>query len=642
MKITRLVAVLLLMALSTLAMALPRYQKREVMIQMRDGVRLYTAIYEPVDSVPCPEGHPILLSRTCYSCAPYGLEGESVARRLQHPGDSIYMAHGYIFVRQDVRGKNRSEGEFQEVRPFIEGKPVPRFRKDGTVVVGRHYQVDEASDTYETCEWLVHNTNSNGCIGQYGISYPGFYSTMGALSGHPALKAVSPQAPVTDWWRGDDEHHNGAFALADMFSFQPWFEYFMTRQQWDDTAYWRSLRLPHAPGGSLYDAYLHMGSFADINRLMGDSIRHWNESLLHPDLDAFWEERNVTAGHCHDVQPAIMVVGGLFDAEDCYGAFQTYRAIHEQSPQTKLTLVEGPWSHGGWVRNDSPWFGHVWFGPDQMEAYYMEHFEYAFFAHYLEGRGEALPEGVQIFDTGTCRWHRYTHAEWADRSQSLRPLDLDLQGSYVSDPQHPVPFTGEMLRRRTTDYMIEDQRFASQRPDVLSFVTDAIPDDNPLTLAGPVEVDLNVAITGTDADFVVKLIDVFPDDFDYPDSLYDEADPDYLMEGFQMLVRWEVMRGKYRNTAFVRNVLQEDAIVAPQPFVPGEPTSVRFRMNDVHHTFLPGHRLMVQIQSSMFPLFDRNPQQFIDIYHAHPEDYVPCKVNILSGSKLLIPVLTDD
>jgi len=615
--------------------ALPQYQKREAMIQMRDGVRLYTAIYEPIDTVACPEGHPILMTRTCYSCAPYGLIGEYVLNRIEHPGDSIYMAQSYIFVYQDVRGKNKSEGTFEEVRPIIEGKPKPKFRKDGTVIVNKKYRIDEASDTYETCEWLIHNTRSNGKIGVCGISYPGFYSTMAALSGHPAIKAVSPQAPVTDWWRGDDAHHNGAFALADMFNFQPWFEYTMVSRTWDDNDYMKKLRLPQTIQGSLYDKYIDLGENSNANRLMGDSIRHWKEILQHPDLDEFWETRNVSL-RCKDVKPAILVIGGLFDAEDCYGAFETYRAIHRLSPSTPLTLVEGPWSHGGWLRNNNPWFGHVYFGPKQTKEYYMEHIEYPFFAYYLEGEGDRPHEGVRMFDTGTCQWQIYTHDQWAEREHLLKPLNLKIEGSYLSDPNHPVPYTGEINSYRSAEYMLDDQRFASQRSDVLSIKTGIL--EQSVTFSGPIDVDLKVSINTTDADFIVKIIDVFPGDFSYAGELYKKGYPDYLMGGYQMLVRWEIMRGKYRNTSYVKNIFEDKTDVSPQPFTPGEETTVKFRLNDVQHTFLPGHRIMVQIQSSMFPLFDRNPQQFIDIYQATDADYIPCEVKILPGSKILVPI----
>ena len=619
------------------ACSLPRYQKREVMITMRDGVRLYTSILEPVDSVPCPQGHPILLTRTCYSCRPYGTEGEEVSWQLNHPGDSVYMAAGYIFVHQDVRGKCMSEGDFVEIRPFVEGKKTPRFRRDGTVVVNRKAPVDEASDTYETCEWLIHNTNSNRRIGVYGISYPGFYSTMAALSGHPALCAVSPQAPVTDWWRGDDVHHNGAFALADMFSFQPWFEYGCTRPAMLDPDYLEGLRLCHQEG-ELYDSYLRLGAISNMSALMGDSVHGWLDVINHPDLDDFWEASNVTRGHCHDVKPAVMIVGGLFDAEDCYGALQTYRAIRAQSPATHLSLIEGPWSHGGWTRGAAPFFDHVYFGPEQTAEWYMANVEYPFFAYYLEGKGEEPGTGVSLFDTGSLRWRHFDNLPIAD-SIPTQAFSLLPEGkasvSYVSDPAHPVPFMDQMLRHRPTEYMLADQRFAARRPDVYSILGEVLTDS--LTLCGPVTCDLQVSLTTTDADLVVKLIDVFPDDFAYPDSLYDDGDAraaryrrwtGYPMEGYQMLVRFEIMRGRYR-----------DGGDAPKPFVPGEVTPVHFMLNDVHHTFLPGHRLMVQVQSTMFPLFDRNPQQYVDIYHCSDADFVPTKVTLHSGSRLLLPLL---
>lgn len=628
---------LLTCILGSSAAALPRYQKREVMITMRDGVRLFTSIYEPVDSVPCPDGHPILMSRTCYSCRPYGTVGERAEQRLKRPGDSIYMAEGYIFVTQDVRGKNKSEGQFVDIRPFVEGKKTPKFRKDGTVIVNRKAPVDEASDTYETCEWLIHNTNSNGRIGVKGISYPGFYSTMAALSGHPALKAVSPQAPVTDWWRGDDAHHNGAFAVADMYSFQYWFEYMMRHEAYEIEDYEKTLNFPkQLESKDLYNAYLEMGALRNLSALYGDSVVGWNDVVNHPNLDAFWENGNVTNGHCHDVKPAIMIVGGLFDAEDCYGALQTYRAIRDQSPETNLRLIEGPWAHGLWSRGQTEYFGSVYFGPEITTDWYRNNIECPFFNYYLCGKGEEPAMGVDIFDTGALTWHHYTSQEWKEKSNHTSyPFyivpDEGKPISYVSDPKHPVPYTFDTAPHRTRTYMLDDQRFASSRPDVVSVFGEVLKDS--LTLSGPIDVELKVSLSTTDADFVVKLIDVFPD------ANEESSDYQRKMAGYQMLVRWEIMRGKFRNTAGIGDVRNLEAKeVSPIPFVPGEETSVKFRLNDVQHTFLPGHRMMVQVQSSMFPLFDINPQQFCDIYHCAEEDYIPCTITLHPGSKLLLPV----
>lgn len=643
MKRIALSIILLCCLVGSTVVALPRYQKREVMITMRDGVRLYTSIFEPVDSVPCPEGHPIMMSRTCYSCAPYGTEGERIERQLQRPGDSVYMAAGYIFVKQDVRGKNMSEGQFVDIRPFVEGKRTPKFRKDGTVIVNRKAPIDEASDTYETCEWLIHNTNSNGCIGVKGISYPGFYSTMAALSGHPALKAVSPQAPVTDWWRGDDAHHNGAFAVADMYSFQYWFEYMMRHEAYTDTTYARNLKSPIGLADKdIYTAYLEQGALSNISKLMGDSVVGWNDVVNHPDLDAFWENGNVSAGHCHDVKPAIMVIGGLFDAEDCYGAFQTYRAIRDQSPATSLRLVEGPWAHGLWSRGQTEQFGAITFGPEITSEWYQENIETPFFNYYLMGQGEKPAEGVTIFDTGSHQWHQYTHADWKQQEIApAYPMDIVAADakpiSYVSDPQHPVPYTSDPSMRRTLTYMLDDQRFATSRPDVVSVCSPELTEE--LAVSGPVDVQLKVSLSSTDADFVVKIIDVFPGSQPGARRQRSRNSDRYQLEGYQMLVRWEIMRGKYRNTAGVKDVRElEGQTIAPQPFVPGEVTEVNFRLNDLQHTFLPGHKIMIQVQSSMFPLFDRNPQQFCDIYHCSEEDYIPCTVTLHPGSRVMLPV----
>lgn len=623
--------------------ARPAYRMRSEMIKMRDGVRLYTSIIEPIDSVPVPGGHPILMTRTCYGSP----VGDKLPAWVERDTANLYLKAGYIIVNQDVRGKNMSEGTFVEMRPFIENK--------------KKKQTDEASDTYDTVEWLIHNTNSNGCVGVYGISYPGFYSTKAALCGHPALKAVSPQAPVTDWWRGDDVHHNGAFAIADMFAFQGWFEYGMVAKAHTDTTYMRNLKLPSMPAKDLYSAYKEVGPFRNFTKLTGDSIRGWNDLIEHQGLDAWWEATNPTAGHCHDVKPAIMVVGGLFDAEDCYGAFQTYRAIRDQSPQTHLLLVDGPWAHGSWSRGQTEWFGDIYFGNEITSKWYNENIEYPFFAYYLEGKGEEPGTGVKIFDTGSLKWNDYTHEEWKSL-QTAKTTEIAIvaegkKATYVSDPEHPVPFTFKPAARRSTTYMLEDQRLASARPDVYTMQGDVLTE--PMTINGPVDVELNVVLNdlngnksdSLDADFVVKIIDLFPDDFRYDipgnnaSARPSRDQRGATMAGYQMLVRWEIMRGRYRNTTGAIFDNQKQCFVdkdsnlqdvSPVGFKPGEATKVKFMLNDVQHTFLPGHRMMIQVQSSMFPLFDINPQKYCDIYTCGEEDFQPVSVTLLPGSKIEI------
>ena len=621
------------------------YVKREVMIPMRDGIRLFTSIYEPKDHT---KRHPILLYRTCYSCSPYG---PGRWESLERPTWSCYTSDEYIIVFQDVRGKNMSEGVFEDLRPFIVDK------KDST-------QIDESSDTYDTVDWLINNTNSNERVGVFGISYPGFYATMAGLCGHPAIKAISPQAPVTDWYRGDDVHHNGALFILDMFPFSFWFEHVNKPSFWETYSINPSQTDPtdiiHTDA---YNDYLKLGCVRKMTHLLGDSCKFWNDMLSHPDLDQWWEERNV-AYYCQNIKPAVMVVGGLFDAEDCYGAFTTYRAIRSQSPQTELYLVEGPWSHGEWSRGAGGSLGDIWFGDDANMYYYINNIEYPFFSYYLNEKGDKPLSGARVFQTGENRWKYYPQG-WIDTSHPTafylqydgglgKAEYSDLSTSYISDPFHPVPFIGEPTTNRPTTYMTSDQRFASSRPDVATFLTDRL--ESPVVLDGPVEAELEVKIDQSDCDFIVKLIDVFPDDFEYSNEIRQKTsiiEKNTIMAGYQMLVRWEVMRGKYRNCMELDSIAFNTQSSSemngykfqtrkPEPFVPGTPTKVKIKMPDVAHTFLLGHRIMVQVQSSCFPLIDLNPQTFCNIYNCNPNKFRSCKVEILHSkehpSRIWLPI----
>lgn len=609
------------------------YVKREVMIPMRDGVKLFTSIYEPKDK---SKKHPILMNRTCYSASPYG---EDNFMRFYSPTWSTYIENGYIMVFQDVRGKNKSEGTFQDLRKYVQDK------KNKT-------DTDEVSDTYDTVEWLLKNTNSNGNVGVFGISYPGFYSTMAALSGHPAIKAVSPQAPVTDWFRGDDAHHNGAFFILDMFSFQYWFEHVNNSDFWENMTVSGKKNPTEIVGADVYTDYLRMGTVKNFTKLLGDSCVMWNDIVAHPNLDEWWEERNVSY-YCRNIKPAVMVVGGLFDAEDCYGSFITYKAIKNQSPKTELYLVEGPWSHGSWSRGGKTYLGDIYFGDSIAVDYYIRNIEYPFFAYYLEGKGSKPSAEARIFHTGENKWHEYPEG-WQPKNEATA-FYLNLDGtisttpqystevtSYVSDPKHPVPFIGTPVSSRPTEYMLADQRFASTRPDVAVFSTPVLTDS--LCVAGEVSAELEVMLNTTDADFVVKIIDVYPDNYEYPDSIQKLVSPSAPMSGYQMLVRGEIVRGKYRNALDIDSVAfyststkamrnYHFSTANPEPFVPGKPTKVRFRIPDIAHTFMPGHKLMVQIQSSWFPLVDMNPQVFTNIYECDDSEFQPCTVSILHSEE---------
>lgn len=595
------------------------YTKQEVQIPMRDGVKLFTSIYSPRNN---SEKHPILMVRTPYSVAPYGNNRFSPYLMTTHY--SNYVKLNYIIVMQDVRGCYMSEGDFTDVRPFIENKTKT--------------QTDEASDTYDAISWLIRNVqNNNGNVGVSGISYPGFYSTMAALSGHPALKAVSPQAPVTEWFLGDDFHHNGAFALADAFTFYSSFG----KPRPKPTP--KSAKGFTYPEKDNYNFFLKTGAISNFTKLMGDSIRFWNDLINHPNYDDFWKARDARR-YVKNIRPAVLVVGGNFDAEDCFGAYNLYKAIEKQSPATNNKLVMGPWFHGGWHRSDGSYFGNVRF-ESKTSLYYQEKLEVPFFEYYLRGKGDpASIAEASIFFSGENKWR--TFDAWPPRQVEYRSLYMDAEhrltgnppsgsssfSGYTSDPSRPVPYTEGVHLRRTREYMIDDQRFAARRPDVLVFETAILESD--LTLAGPVVANLKVKLSSTDVDFVVKIIDVFPDNFSYDSSVCCKGvKQEAEMAGYQMLVRGEIMRGKFRNS-----------FEKPEPFDPSKTETVKFTLPDVAHTFKKGHRLMVQVQSSWFPLFDRNPQQFKEnIYKCSDKDFIPCDVKLYheagAASSILLPVL---
>lgn len=601
------------------------YTKREVQIPVRDGVKLFTAIYEPKDR---SKTYPILLNRTPYTVAPYGPENY----RPQLGPNALFAREGYIFVYQDVRGRWMSEGEFVDVRPDIDNtKPT---------------EIDESTDTYDTIEWLIKNVeNNNGKVGNYGISYPGFYTSAGSIDSHPALKACSPQAPVSDWFNGDDMHHNGALFLAQNFSFF--------------TGFGQPRPAPTSSGSYMkpwtgrqtqdgYDYFLSVGGLKEIGdeyeKNLGVRIKMWDDMMAHPNYDDWWKARNILP-KLRNVKCATMTVGGWYDNEDLFGALRTYQHIERQNPGIFNVLVVGPWDHGGWSRADGDWLGTAHF-TEKTGDYYRRNLEIPFFNHFLKGVGDisAIKE-VNAFDTGSDEWRSFNEYEptgGTDTALYLAPnggLSFTLPSApgrdeYVSDPMNPVPYTQKITRNYPRDYMTEDQRFVSTRPDVLVYQTEPLAED--VTVAGDIKPSLFISSSGTDSDFVVKLIDVHPDDYKFPSGAappQNSAWSVFQPGGYQMLLRGEPMPARFRNS-FER----------PEPLKPNVATKLAFVMPGVTHTFKKGHRIMVQIQSTWFPLVARNPQKFMPNYKLGTQaDFRKATQRVYFGGKtasaIVLPII---
>lgn len=587
------------------------YDKQEVAITMRDGIKLHATIYSPKDK---SREYPILLQRTPYSCAPYG---EDQYRSKIGPNETM-MKEGYIIVYEDVRGRWNSEGVYDNMRPYIPNK--------------KRKQVDEASDTYDTIDWLVKNvSNNNGKVGVWGISYPGFYSTYSLLDAHPALKAVSPQACIGDFFF-DDFHHNGAYLL----SYWRATALFGHMKDKPTTEAW--YKFPELGTEDQYQFFLDAGPLSNLDKYYKEDNLFWQQLKDHPNYDDFWQSRGIIQ-HLEDIKPAVMVVGGWFDAEDLYGPLETYKNIEKRSDNYN-TIVVGPWSHGDWARNKGRQaIGNVYFG-DNISEFFQKNIETRFFHHFLKGSGDknsGLPEAY-MFDTGRKEWRKFDtwppentakEVYGMGRNQSLSQV-MTMEYSYqefISDPKKPVPYSEDIKMVFTPrKYMTDDQRFAARRPDVLVFETGVLEED--ITLAGDILAKLRVSTTGTDADWIVKVIDVFP-----PDAEDYEETQDYLkMSNYHMMVRSEVMRGRFRNS-----------FEKPEPFVPNEEADVNIKLQDVFHTFKKGHKIQVQVQSTWFPLIDRNPQTYVDnIFYAKKEDFQKQTHRVYNSSSIEFTVLEED
>jgi len=590
------------------------FTKKEVYITMRDGKKLFTAIYTPKDASP-KNKYPILMQRTCYSVAPYGEDKYPV--RLG-PSE-IIMKEGYIFVYQDVRGRWKSEGTWTNMTPVIDNK---KSKND----------VDEGSDTYDTIDWLVKNApNNNGKVGQYGISYPGFYTAAGILSNHPALKASSPQAPISDFWF-DDFHHNGAFIEGYFFTF-PVFGV----QKTDTTSKpWYTMLKPESKDG--YQFLLDMGPLKNADKYYHDNF-FWQETVNHPNYDEFWQKRGLLK-HYGKVKPAVMLVGGWFDAEDLTGPLAIYKTINKTDPNAYNTIVMGPFGHGRWSRETGhTMHSNVYFG-DSIATFYQKNIEAKFFNHFLKGNGDknsGLPNAY-MYNTGKKEWA--TFDKWPAPNAVHQKMYLGADGkladaqpsatgsvSFVSDPLKPVPYTEDnttTMGFTPHNYMSEDQRFAGRRTDVLVYQTDVLKDD--VTLGGEIMANLKIATTGTDADFIVKLIDVYP--ADEPNNPY-MPNKNIILSNYQQMVRSEVMPTRFRNS-----------FEKPEALVANQKTDVNFRLQDVLHTFKKGHRIMIQVQSTWFPIVARNPQKFVDNpYKADESDYIKATETVYNDSFIDVEVL---
>lgn len=578
------------------------YTKYEFRIPMRDGKRLFTAVYVPKATAFEDHGpYPFLMDRTPYSVAPYG---EDNYPTHLGPSDEFEKA-GYIFVYQDVRGRFMSEGTFVEMTPHIDVKKGPQ-------------DVDDSSDTSDTIEFLLkHVEHNNGKVGIWGISYPGFYTSASIIDSHPALVAASPQAPMTDLFRGDDSYHGGAFMLSANFGFYAPFFHPQTKPELPQKGVPFDFGTPDS-----YEFYLKAGSIADLEKkYLNGSNFLFTDQFSHDTFDHYWQIRDLSQ-HMKNVKCAVLVVGGWYDAEDLSGPYRTFSAINKFNPETPTTLVEGPWVHGGWARTDGSRLGDISFNAKTSE-YFRQHVQFPFFEHYLKGKDAGAQPKAVVFETGTNVWRTFN--TWPPKNTTAKTLYFHANGKlsfdapteakssdeYVSDPSRPVPFVGYTTETVPQRYMVDDQRFASYRPDVLVYETDPLTED--VTVAGPISPKLKIASTGTDSDFVVKLIDVYPDHYEgdegRPNKRVTDAPPLH-MGGYEELLRGEPFRAKFRKSW-----------EKPEPLTPGKESEIDFTMPDLFHTFRRGHRIMVQVQSSWFPLVDRNPQTFTDIPHAKPEDF---------------------
>ncbi|MBI3346627.1 MAG: CocE/NonD family hydrolase [Burkholderiales bacterium] len=582
------------------------YTKYEYRVPVRDGRKLFTVVYLPKDQ---SRRYPVLMTRTPYGCGPYGVDRDGVKGLA--PSEDFLKA-GYIFVCQDVRGRNLSEGEFIEMTPHRPGKQ-------------RATEVDESSDTHDSVQWLLARVpGHNGRVGLWGVSYPGFYTSASIIDSHPAIKAASPQAPIGDLFMGDDSYHGGAFMLAANFGFYTGFK--PQQGPTPPPKQWPQFDWGTQDG---YEFFLQFGNLDAMAARMakdGGPNPYFDVQLQHDRYDDFWRSRAITP-HLKNIRAAVLTVGGWFDAEDLAGTLSTFRAIARQSPATDNRLVMGPWVHGGWVGTPGRQLGRVQFHQPTSEQFQKEVLLPFFEQHLREVAPKAPIARATVFETGTNVWRRYD--AWPPREAQARTLYFAAGGrlsftppeaaqpafdAWVSDPDKPVPFVGYATLGVPQEFMVSDQRFAATRPDVLTYRSDVLEED--VVLAGPITARLFASTSGSDADWVVKLIDVYPAELEEQAGkkrrphTEDVDMPEPALGSTQQLVRADPLRGRFRN-----------GFMVPEAMVPGQVEALKVELQDVNHSFRRGHRIMVQVQSSWFPLMDRNPQTFVPIRSARPEDF---------------------
>jgi len=586
------------------------YTKKSYYIAMRDGVKLYTTVYSPKDTL---QTYPILFNRTPYGIKPYG---ENVFPEDLGPS-YIFEKEKYIFVYQDVRGKFLSEGEFVDVRPLLNDT----INRDS---------IDESTDAYDSIDWLIKNIkNNNGNVGMWGISYPGFYAACALVKPHVALKAVSPQAPIADWF-WDDFHHNGAFFLPHFFHFYSVFgqERPNLVTQWPE-------RLVQTTQTDGYKFFLNeVGALQNIDpKFYKNKVKFWHDVQNHPNYDQFWQKRSILP-HLKNIKTAVLLVGGLFDAEDLFGPLKIYQSIEANNPKNESLIVLGPWIHGGWARTDGTSLGTVSFknGDKTPSDYYQHEIEFPFFQYYLNNKKKPSIAEATIYRTGENKWEKFdswypTKIEkqklyFGDKTLSFSAYtdaDNNSYDEFISNPNQPVPSSEKPSMRMEKEYMVANQKYLVGRDDVLTYETEILSQD--IRLIGNILANLYVSTDQEDADWIVKIIDVYPENFA---DFTGEDGKITKMGNFHQLVRSEIFRGRFRNS-----------FEFPEAFIPNEETLVRIELLDLSHTFQKGHKIMVQIHSSWFPMVDRNPQKWVNnIYKdASSSDFIEAKHRLYRNKK---------